>query len=439
MKCKRCDAELAEGAIFCPACGEDNRAQTPPELTDADIQASRDAVRVLTERADELRPEAITQLVTDAQAPLREEMASLRAELEKVQVAAQRIRTATTDDDDAAERRGGYASFGEFLRSIEVHRVDHELDPRLREIQKRALSMGVGAAGGFLVPPEFSGMLRQIQPQDAMVRPRATVLPPSTTAPDASVTMPVLNQGAAGVYSGVTVNWIGEAGTKHDTEPSFGEITLNPHEVAGSTTLSDKLLRNSDVGPLVMDKLRLAINASEDVAFMTGNGVARPLGVIGHASVVNVARAGAAAVVYADITAMYWRLLRSGGQPTWLCNPSVLPQLMNMVGPGVGVAPAWQASARDSEPDRLFGIPLFYNQRQPVLGQIGDIILCDWSYYYIKDGYGIAVQTDNGSTNFLTNQTIIKAFWNVDGQPSVTAPLLLEDGVNTVSPFVVLN
>jgi len=60
-------------------------------------------------------------------------------------------------------------------------------------------------------------------------------------------------------------------------------------------------------------------------------------------------------------------------------------------------------------------------------------------YYMIKEGVGISIKDDQGIGQFANNITRIKAFRSVDGQPALATPLLLEDGVTTVSPFVVLN
>jgi len=439
MKCRKCDVELAEGAIFCPVCGE-RVAQTPPALTEADVQQSRDAVRLLTERAHELRPEAISELVTASQAPLREEMASLRSEIEQVQVAAQRIQTQTAPED-TTNRTHGFRSFEEFLQAALLNRNDE----RLHTVAPspggtRDLSMGVGVAGGFLVPPQFAEMLEAITPQEAVVRPRATVIP-AGDMPDASLTMPVMNQsGANGVFAGMTGAWIAEAGEKPETQPIIAQVKLDPHEVAALVDVTDKLLRNNPTAVTMMLQtgFRDVILAMEDTAFISGNGVGRPLGFLGHASNINVARTGAGAIVYADIVNMFWRMLKLGtGNPVWLAHPSTLPQLQVMAS-ALGQL-VWQPSAREGAPPTLMGYPVVINERQPVLGTVGDLMFCNLRYYLIKEGVGISIRDDGGVGDFKHNITCIKAFRSVDGQPWVAGPLLLEDGVTTVSPFVVLN
>jgi len=439
--CKRCSAELAEGQTFCAACGEDNRAVAPPEPLD--IRAAERAIAEMNRLGAELTPGRIQELTaaTEAVPELRAEMAALTAriaESEQAIVAAQRIRTATVDErspDVIEERTGGFSTCRDFLQAV-LTRDDAE--GRLGRLQTRALSMGVGAAGGFLVPPQFAEMLTSISPQDAIVRPRANVIP-AGTPPDAPITMPADDQsGANGVYSGVTVKWVGEGDTKPDTQPILRELTLTPHEVTASVEITDKLLRNAPAAAAwVESKLRGAILAAEDVAFITGNGVGQPLGFLGHASAINVARAGAGAIAYADVVNMYAQLLTRGvGSPVWIGNPTVLPQLQAMA--SVLGQLIWQPSAREGEPSTLLGIPFMRNERQPVLGANGDLMLVNLQYYLIKDGSPLSISDDGGIVNFKYNKTIVKAFWNVDGQPSLTTPLLLEDGATTQSPFVVL-
>jgi len=331
----------------------------------------------------------------------------------------------------------GFHSFGDFLQAARWNHAHPALQYRERVIdsEKRVMTMGVGAAGGFIVPEQFSQTMLEIDPQAAIFRPRATVIP-AGSPPDAAITMPALDQsGVNGVFSGVTVTWIAEAGLKPETEPSLLEVKLEPQEVAAHTIVSDKLLRNSEAaGALISKLLRKAIIAAEDVAFLRGTGVGQPAGIIGHGSTINIARAGAGAIAYADVINMFSSFM-PGGRPVWIASQSTLPQLMAMV--DVGNHNIWQPNAREGAPGTLMGFPLVLNARSPVLGAQGDLILVDLDYYLIKDGSGIAIDMSDGYY-FKNNKTIIKAWWNVDGQPWLTTPLLLEDGATTVSPFVVL-
>lgn len=320
-----------------------------------------------------------------------------------------------------------YRAFGDFLQAVKSN------DSGLKT---RALNMGVGAQGGFIVPEQFDSNIRMIDDQAAWLRPRAQVIP-AGNPPDAAITVPALDQsGARGVYSGVNVTWIGEGDEKPETEPQFKEIKLEPQEVAAHVVVTDKLLRNSAaVGALVESLLRKAIIAAEQDSFWTGDGVGKPLGIIGHPSAITVNRTNANQIVYDDIVSMYSQA-KFGGRLAWVTTQTALPQLMTLTDAANNLI--WQPNARDGAPGTLIGLPVLLNDQSPILGAQGDLALVDLDYYLIKDGSGIAIAMSE-HPRFTRNQTIIKAFWNVDGQPWLNTPLLQRDGVSQVSPFVVLD
>jgi len=413
VTCSRCGKQYDAGTIFC-TCGTRLTQPSDPAAELAEL----------------------TQTVRGTLTSVVERVAALERLRDEDALAAQRIVTADGSSLRALDDGGFRGGFGEFLNVCRFNPADNRLQA-LTPSATRDLSMGTGAAGGFLVPPQFAAMLLSITPQDAVVRPRAMVLP-AGTSPDAPISIPADDQGGVlGVHSGVEVVWTGEGGAKHETQPALRQITLSPHEVSAYVNVTDKLLHNTAAASeWISTKLRGAIIAAEDTAFITGNGIGRPLGFLGHASALNIARAGAGLIAYADVVAMFAACIKDRRTGlVWIGNPTTLPSLMTMASP-LGQL-IWQPSAREGIPAALFGIPFLENQRQPVLGTAGDLMLVNLSYYIVKDGYGLAVEA---SPHLLwrQNTTVVRAVWNVDGQPSLATPLLLEDGVTQQSPFVVL-
>ena len=381
----------------------------------------------------------------EAKTKLEGEIADLQKELDELDQRSRLEFPNTRSKEHGGEKRmkeykemgpNELREFGEFLQTARWNPGDPALRSKVVSGQKRDMNMGVGAQGGFLVPEQFSNALKMIDEQSAIFRPRAQVIP-AGDPPDAAITIPALDQsGANGVYAGVTVQWIAEGATKPETEPGFREIKLEPQEVAAHTVLTDKLLRNSAAaGALVQSLLRKAIIGAEEDTFLSGTGVGQPLGIINHPAAITIARAGANAIAYADIVNMFARA-KFGGKLAWIASQTTLPQLMTMVDTSSHLI--WQASAREGTPGTLLGLPFLLNDQSPVLGTEGDLILVDLDYYLIKDGSGISISASEHPL-FTQNRTIIKAFWNVDGQPWLTTPLLARDGVSTVSPFVVLD
>jgi len=341
----------------------------------------------------------------------------------------------------------GPKGFAEFLYACRFNPSDPRLSelriqtPRRGEDEARSgMDMTTGSEGGVLVPPTYMDTIFMVNPQAAVMRARATVIPAGSPA-DSALIIPTLDQsGTKGYFGGVAVNWIAEGGTKVETTPALKDIQLFPKEVAAFVTVTDKLLRNSAAaGSLVTTLLRGAIFASEDYQFLRGNGVGKPTGIVGHASTVAVNRTTANTVVYNDLTNMLGRVMLpedGGGELVFVANQSLLPKLMQMVTP-LGQL-VWQPSAREGFPQTLVGYPLILNQRLPAAGTKGDLILIDPKKYLIKDGSALAIEA-SPHVYFTNNKTVIKGFWNVDGMPWMTTPVLTEDGSTTVSPFIVLD
>ncbi len=357
----------------------------------------------------------------------------------------------------AASRRGGptppppgpgakreFESFGEFMAAVRFNPGDQRLnfvenasantDPGAISAEMR---MDNDAQGGFMVPPQFRSTIMRVEPQQALVRPRAQVIEPGSP-PDAGVTIPALDQSGtdANMYGGVEVKWIGEGEEKPETDAKLREITLVPHEVAGFVTVTDKLLRNwQAAGAFVEGLLRGATTSAEEFAFQGGSGVHQPLGVRNAGATKWINRANANKVQYVDLVAMVARLLMRGGAPVWSMPQSVLPQIATLKDEANNLI--WHPNAREGFAGDLLGYPVRWDNRSPGLGSKGDVLLADWSHYLIKDGSGPFVAASE-HVKFTSNKTVIKIFWNVDGAPWLTAPLAEENGYE-VSPFVGLD
>lgn len=332
-----------------------------------------------------------------------------------------------TPDDPAHE--SDFRSLGEL---ISCYRSD-PYDPRLKEY--RELAAGTKASGGVFVPPKFSAQLFEITPEEAVVRPRALVIPAEESAPDSSITFPALDQGAgSNMYGGVEVNWIGEGDEKPETNAKFKDLTLTPHEVAAHIIVTDKLLRNAPAVNTIITKLfRGAISAAEDDAFLYGDGVGKPNGAMASPAAITVPRKTANLITYADIVAMIAQA-KLGGALIWAASQSILPQLLTMKDDAGNLI--FQPNISEKMTGTLLGYPIQFKENVPVLGQAGDLVLADMGYYLIKDGSGIFIQASEHPM-FKQNKTIVKAFWNVDGKPWVNAPFEMTNGYK-VSPFIKL-
>lgn len=349
------------------------------------------------------------------------------------------------DGQDDVDPEKEFRNVGEFFHAMAKFKESGVRDARLDAArEKREQTMGTGATGGFALPTQFDSTIRQVQAQEAIIRPRAAVIP-AGSPPDAKLEFPALDQTSAqNIYGGVTVVHTGEGVTMTETTARLREVSLEPKEISAYIVCTNKLLNNWDAaGSFITRQLSAAMVGTEDFDFMRGNGVNKALGFINCAAAVVYSRAAANAIAFADCYGMLARMMMRGGSYVWLASQTAIPQLAAMVDAGnhsvwLGGPGGSLSGAQGPLPSTLLGIPVVFADRLPALGTKGDLSLVNLSYYLIKDGSGPAAASSEHIL-FLSNKVVFKLVWNTDGHPWLTEPIGLEGSTtNTVSPFVVL-
>ena len=125
------------------------------------------------------------------------------------------------------------------------------------------------------------------------------------------------------------------------------------------------------------------------------------------------------------------------GRGMWVITQSALSDLIQLTGPAGNPSYVWQPNAREGVPGFLLGFPVVWSEKSPRIGEPGDVLLADWSYYLIGDRQAITVE----STQFdrwRFDETSWRLVHRVDGQPWLSQPLTFQDGTTEVSPFVIL-
>lgn len=332
--------------------------------------------------------------------------------------------------DDSNEFR----DFADFFRAA----LTQPNDPRIQDLyeERAGMSMGKGSAGGVAVPEKFRAELMQVDPEAALVRPRASIIP-AGTPPDAAISMPALDQSAdaGNMEGGVEVTWVEEGGEKKATDGKLRSVRYEPKELAAHIPVTDKLLRNWVAASAVLERLlRNAIMAAEDRRFISGPGVGSPLGFLASEACLAVNRTDANEITYDDVVEMDARAF--GNNLVWAVARRSLPQLRKLRDEDGRYI--WQPNVAGSGPGTLLGHPVIISNRVPSLGQVGDISLVDLSYYNVKDGSGPFIEAGWAGNDFVNNKQRVKVFTNVDGGPWLHKPLKLDNG-DIASPFVKLD
>lgn len=305
--------------------------------------------------------------------------------------------------------------------------------------EERVQQMKDGTTGGFAIPPQFATGLLSVTPQEAIIRPRATVIP-AGSPPDSDFTMVALDQSASqNTYGGISITHQGESDSYTESTMRIKQITLKPKKLTGYVTLSNEVINNWDAASSILqNQMRLAMIGASETDYYSGDGVNKALGVLNSPCRINITRATANQISWADVYGMYARCkLTGGGSLTWVASQTTIPQLVQLA--DASSAAIWMPSAAEGQPATLYGIPVLFNERSPALGTAGDLSLCNLSYYLVKDGSGPTLAVSE-HFRFQNGEVAFRLDWRTDGQSWLSEPLALEGSTaNTISPFVILN
>jgi HK97 family phage major capsid protein len=173
---------------------------------------------------------------------------------------------------------------------------------------------------------------------------------------------------------------------------------------------------------------------------LRGGGVGEFEGILNSPALITVAKEGGQAadtILYENIKKMRSRCW-GYGMAIWLANHDTLPELMSLVQVvGTGGVPVYQPSARDGEPDRLLGRPIFYTEYCDTIGDVGDIILANWGEY-LEGTYQTLQNAESIHVRFVQHERAFKFWLRNDARGWWKSVLTPKNGAATMSPFVVL-
>jgi HK97 family phage major capsid protein len=275
--------------------------------------------------------------------------------------------------------------------------------------------------GGYLVPEEMENTIDRVLGTVSAMRGLSRVISVSTDSYKKLV-------GMGGASSG----WVGEEETRSDTDtPTLREILINVHEVYAQPVATQRSLDDAriDVAQWLADEVSIEFAEAEGEAFISGNGVKRPRGILQYDTVDNgsyswgnlgFVKTGAAAdfatvsasVSPADALISLYYALKQGYRngASFLTSDAVLGTIRKFK--DNNGAYIWAPPTDKAELGTILGKPVVTDDNMPAVGAnafpvaFGNFM----RGYLIADRFGIRVLRDNltskGNVKFYTTKRV---------------------------------
>lgn len=328
--------------------------------------------------------EEIRSAAESGRTAIETRLTQLATRLDAIDVRTQRPNGNSNQNEDetkALERR----AFTGFLRTGREGMAPDEV---------RMLRVGDDVKGGYLAPAEFVAEvlkgLVQISPMRQLANVRSIA---------ASSLIRPIRTGRP------TAKWVGEVETRTGTESTYGQSETPVHEASCYVDVSQQLLEDAavNVEAEVASDLAEEFGRLESVAFVNGDGIKKPLGIM-NVPGISYTPSGAASdfattsttVSPADalINLMYAMQPFYRNNGSWLMNGSTLAKVRKFKdAQGQFI---WQPSIRDGEPETILGRPVVEAVDMPDVGaDTFPIIFGDFTRaYQIVDRVNFALLRD---------------------------------------------
>ncbi len=173
------------------------------------------------------------------------------------------------------------------LRSPSVHQHKAAFDAYMRHgeaqglhvLEEKALSVGSGPDGGYLVPAETEA---------AVIRGVKEISPIRAIAGNRVVSASVFKKPFA--ITGPATGWVAETATRPETNsPTLAELSFPTMELYAMPSATQTLLDDSavNIDEWLAEEIRIAFAQQEGTAFVSGNGTNRPKGFLDYTKVAN--------------------------------------------------------------------------------------------------------------------------------------------------------
>lgn len=304
----------------------------------------------------------------------------------------------------------------------------------------RSMAEGVPSSGGFWVPSEYTEQIHSVALENEIIMPRCFVQPMQNK----EIVIPAMEIGdhSNSLWGGFTASYSAEQGTLTENNPKARQLELVAKKLYGFLKVSNELFNDvANFENQIISLCGKGLAWYRDYYFINGNGAGQAQGLLNAPCKIEVAKESGQAVntvVLGNLLKMEERM-HPGGllNAVWIANQTLYNQLRVMayeVGTG---GDAVRALERKGNQFYLLDRLLFFTEKNPSIGNSGDIILADLSQYVVglREGMQIALSQH---VYFTTDCMAARIIERHDGQSLWNEAMTLKDGSTTVSPIVTI-
>lgn len=393
-------------------------------------------------KAEEQRRERVSQLGArvrgiGANEPDSGQSSGARSQENEAIITRQHDRT--QDDPN----RGFRSSRDYFSAVMNAGSPHGSIDERLRPLSAVGSDEHRGNSnpdGGFLLPEAFSPNLLALTPDDDPTAGLVTTVPMS--APTVKIPARVDKDHSTSVSGGFRFYRRNEAETVTSSKAKLERVTLTVNDLMGISFATNELMMDSPISVAAIIEAGFQQEYGSQMLYekLYGTGVGELEGVLNSPALVSVAKEGSqSADTILGLNVVKARARCWGyGNAIWLANPDCLPQLMSAHIAGTnGDYFLYAAGNGIDKPDTLLGRPIYFNEHLPTVGDLGDLLLGNWSQY-LHGEYQRMEAASSIHVRFVYNESAFRITARNDGKCWWRSALTPKKGANTLSPFVAI-
>lgn len=270
---------------------------------------------------------------------------------------------------------------------------------------RNALQVGTDSEGGYLVPDTFEKKLITSLEEENVIRRHAHVFATSS----GSHKIPIVSTRG-------TAAWVDEEGQIPESDDAFGQQLIGAHKIATLIKVSEELLNDSafDLEGYFATEFARRIGNLEEAAFLTGNGTAKPTGILADVggAEIGVTAASETAITADELIDLFYSLKSPYRKKAiWVLNDSTVRAIRKLKDSNGQYL--WHPALNDGEYDTILGKRIFTTPYAPELGAgAKSIAFGDFSYYWIGDRAGITFRrlneryAETGQVGFLASKRV---------------------------------